>query len=378
MRNQLVRVQAPSNIALIKYMGKKDASRNIPENSSISMTLNQLRSEVEVEIQPALQSVNQSVQGNLVQWVPEVPRSDQGLGGNFKALQLKEADISRVLKHVERVRRELPALFDSVGLECHVGTEQWTLRTANTFPMASGIASSASSFAALTLATAVAGAHSVDKFERVWAENSSFRCALARISRLGSGSSCRSFGGPWVFWENEDVFPLATEKMPRMAHFVILIKSEPKAVSSSQAHALVQTSPLWKDRVDRVENRARLLLAALERADLTNIARIAWSEAWEMHSLFHTCVEPFSYWEPQTIDGLHWFSKFFRAASASGLSPHDPPPIVTLDAGPNIHVIVEKKDREIWRSRLKDFFGDTVILEDGQGIGASILGVQNL
>lgn len=345
----MISVRAPSNIALIKYMGKRDSGKNIPENPSISMTLDALCTVA--ELTPS--------SGKGIQWVPELP---QVSGLPLVVPALKDEGIGKVVRHLERVRSMAKEIFPQFGL----GFQEsgFVLKTANTFPPSSGIASSASSFAAMTLAAAAGFARDLEVFDRVWNSEARLRRALARVSRQGSGSSCRSFDGPWVFWELEDAVPVQASGMPEMAHFVILVKTDPKRVSSSEAHSLVRTSPLWDGRVERVETRTRLMMAALEAGDLVGVARIAWSEAWEMHSLFHTCAEPFSYWEPGTIDGLHWFAPMIRESS---------PPIVTLDAGPNIHVIVEKKFREEWRDRLKGHFAGNVILEDQQGKGASLI-----
>jgi diphosphomevalonate decarboxylase len=142
---------------------------------------------------------------------------------------------------------------------------------------------------------------------------------------------------------------------------VVLLKSEPKQVSSSDAHSRVRTSPLWEGRIERAESRVRNMTVALRRGDLVTVARISWSEAWEMHSLFHTCVEPFSYWEPGTIELLHWLTPKIRESS---------PPIVTLDAGPNIHILVDQKDRDRWLQELRENFSKWNILEDEAGEGA--------
>jgi mevalonate pyrophosphate decarboxylase len=83
-----------------------------------------------------------------------------------------------------------------------------------------------------------------------------------------------------------------------------------------------------------------------------------------MHSLFHTSAQPFSYWQGGTMDALQWLSPLIRS---------EEPPIVTLDAGPNVHVIVPEKHRADWRSRLHGKFGTRVILEDAQGTGAELL-----
>ncbi len=383
-----ISAKAPSNIALIKYMGKQkigdpgrhqDSSRNLPLNPSISMTLKSLCTHAEITL---------SEPASSLKWVPELPR---GLEGVKDAVvpPLQGADIDRVFCHIERVRRALPELFQRLGVEFKASPEaqgfHGTLKTANTFPASSGIASSASSFAAITLATAAAwlaenGSDSEKEneiFERAWKADPRLRQVLAQLSRQGSGSSCRSFEGPWVEWEEESTRLLDSSGMPSLSHFVVLIKTQPKTVSSSEAHSRVETSPLWQGRVSRVHARVEQVRLSLLSGDLRSLAQVAWTESWEMHSLFHTSPEPFSYWEPGTIHGLHWLGRYLRENSpdvATDRSEGIPPPVVTLDAGPNLHVIVRSQDRDLWRLRLRECYSDHEIriLEDEPGEGAEL------
>lgn len=349
---------APSNIALVKYMGKEDRSLNLPSNGSLSLTLSELCTQVEVE----------SEASNLkqIQLIPEPPqgqgRQQGSRQGNRPPIvpNLSESGVSRVTKHVERVREAIPSLFLPYGLEWDTD-RSLTIRTANTFPAASGIASSASSFAAMTMAFCSAFSVNSSIFMAVFQREASFKCALARLSRLGSGSSCRSFEGPWVQWEGQEVSQVKSS-LPPMTDLVLLISSQSKEVSSSQAHEAVKSSPLWIGRVDRANDRLVNLKSALVDGDLKRVSQIAWDEMWEMHSLFHTAHDPFTYWEPETVRVLKWV-KSLRAL------PN--PPIVTLDAGPNVHLLVETGAAEEWKEKLKAQFPHLPILEDRQGLGAT-------
>ena len=333
-------------------MGKKDAALNLPENGSLSLTLNSLCTIAEAE---------RTAQTGVT-WVPELPKKlVRGLS-HLHFPELGERGIERVIRHVERVQRFLPEIFSRHYLKMDDSPQGFLLRTANTFPSGTGIASSASSFAAITLCVAAACSADPSAFEKAYENNVALRRDLAWISRQGSGSSCRSFEGPWVIWEEERSFSLPTA-MPEMAHFLILVSSDAKKVSSSDAHSLVKSSPLWKERTLRAENRLTILRAALEKADLKTIARVAWIEAWEMHGLFHTCKEPFSYWLPGTVEALEWLAHALK---------EEIPPIVTLDAGPNIHVIVPAVLRESWRARFQKRFVTNQIREDQQGNGAGL------
>ncbi len=342
-------------------MGKKDASLNIPENSSLSLTLNSLCTYVDVRIQASDQS--------SLRWLPELPAYPSVPCAESKVTSpvlppFKDSDLIRVSRHFERVKKRLPEIYSPFELEYR---EDWAssaaveLRTANTFPASSGIASSASSFAGMTLAFLAAYARDLDLFKEKWEKDFSFRRTIAQVSRMGSGSSCRSFEGPWVVWEGERSQEFQAPQLPPVSHFVVLIQTLPKKVSSSEAHSLVRTSPLWQGRVERVESRLAVCKKALHAGDFSALARVAWAETWEMHSLFHTAADPFTYWAPGTVLGLTELGKWINTES---------PPLVTLDAGPNIHVIVESHRRSEWRERLRECFSNSVILEDKQGQGA--------
>jgi diphosphomevalonate decarboxylase len=362
-------------------MGKVNSTLNLPANSSASMTLKSLCTLVEADV-----TSRAAGDGNAsaIEWISEAPLSSSFVLSSRPHVlvpQLKDQDISRMIRHIERVKKLLPEVFRRSGgdtgsrdrnsdwaeLRMRKDDLHFRIRTANTFPASSGIASSASSFAAVTLMTAIAYSEDPVLFQKVWDQNPGLKRELAKISRQGSGSSCRSFEGPWVEWDHENAFQMNSSAMPEMAHFVLLFRTEPKKTSSSDAHQQVLGSPLWQGRIERATERVQKLREYLKQGDLPSIARLVWAESWEMHSLFHTCPEPFSYWEPGTMEGLQWLSGYLRESA---------PPIVTLDAGPNIHIIVDKKDREMWRTRIKQRFSDLVVLEDEQGAGASILSLE--
>jgi len=359
-------VRAPSNIALMKYMGKIDAQKNIPENASLSMTLDSLASWVAVESHPA------SGHTGSITLLPEAPAASSKL----RIPNLSEKGRQKVIRHVEFVRESLAPLLAPYGLEAVSEPVDLVLKSANTFPEASGIASSASSFAAITLASAVAFSKNPEAFEKAFISETSLKHALAKLSRQGSGSSCRSFEGPFVEWEGESAVA-AESTLPALRHFVVLISDSPKAVSSSEAHLRVKTSPLWKDRPARVHARLELLKTALKQSDLATIARLTWEESWEMHSLFHTSQPPFSYWRGGSVEALQWFVSQVGGATAldavGAPSSTNVLPIVTMDAGPNVHVIVPESDGEIWKARLQKQFGAQALLQDRPGTGARIV-----
>jgi diphosphomevalonate decarboxylase len=298
------RDSAPANIALVKYMGKSDATANAGTNPSLSFTLMDLRTEVEVEI----------ISGSDI-WQP--------LGDGAKIGEKAQARFLRFFK----------SLKDSNQIQ-----ESFVIRSRNNFPGDAGIASSASSFAALTRTAMTA-------FATIKGQAMPSALDLARTSRRGSGSSCRSFFSPWCGWDGqEDIWPIESELGP-ITDFVIAIDSSSKAVSSSDAHLRVAKSPLFEGRPTRASERMTKTIAALAANDWNTIATLAWAELWDMHSLFHTSTPPFFYFKPGTISVLEW-SQYYWQANGTG-------PIVSIDAGPNVHLLVRSVEKEKYETLLR-------------------------
>ncbi len=156
-----IQASAPSNIAVIKYMGKINTESNVPTNSSLSYTLNSLRTFVEI---------TESKSGKD-EW--------QVLTGpGLLPFEMSEKGTLRFLNHFEFLKT-------AWGIEGF-----FALKSASNFPSDCGLASSASSFAALTLATSRLGEHTGREVPDIF--------ELASYARKGSGSSCRSLFGPWV------------------------------------------------------------------------------------------------------------------------------------------------------------------------------------
>jgi diphosphomevalonate decarboxylase len=333
-------------------MGKADAERNLPANGSLSVTLSGLKTVTELrELGGPIGA------GRQLHWDPEDPMPE-GVAGH-----LFTPDLPRLTRHFERIREKAPAIFFRHAINLREPATRIGLRTANMFPASSGIASSASGFAALTLATAALLAEDPAELRTALAGSPDFRAALAEISREGSGSSCRSFEGPFVSWEGERIRNVPADALPPLAHFVLVVSAQPKPVPSSEAHVRIKTSPLWKGRPERANERLVAMRGAIARGSLREIAILAWREAWEMHSLFHTSEPSFTYWEPETVRALKFLAPFIEK---------EKPPVVTLDAGPNVHVLVPAEDRGIWRARFAESVPAARLLEDLPGRGASL------
>jgi diphosphomevalonate decarboxylase len=304
LSTDVVVAEMPSNIALIKYMGKvKGGERNKPTNSSLSLTLSHLRTRV--EISPRTDSYDV--------WEP-LPNEKSWI-----ATKLSDRGRKRYLAHFEFLKQKL-------GL---VGS--YNVRSANNFPSDCGIASSASSFAALTQAT----------YELAQSQDKNLDLSLlqlAELSRVGSGSSIRSFLSPLVLWNAQGISVLNVQ-MPELRHQVVVVDHEKKAIGSSDAHERVTTSLLFQGRPERAEKRLADLVISFEKQDWHESFQLIWAEFWDMHALFATSNPAFHYITPQSLQVLnlvydHW------ATQNDG-------PWVTMDAGANIHLIYRADQNEV-------------------------------
>ncbi len=301
---EVTAAEMPSNIALIKYMGKvKGAERNKPTNSSLSLTLNHLRSRVEI----------QPIESGYDIWEPLVVSASNSFknADGWMATHLSERGRKRYLAHFEFLKQKL-------GIVGH-----FTVKSANNFPSDCGIASSASSFAALTQAS----------FELALKQNSKLDLPLARVaelSRIGSGSSIRSFLSPYVLWSGEGI-SVCDVGYADAEHQVVVVEREKKSIGSSDAHERVTSSLLFHDRPVRAERRLTDLIQALRVQDWSAAYQIIWAEFWDMHALFATSQPAFQYMLPASLVVLNLITTYWREKGDG--------PLVTMDAGANVHLI---------------------------------------
>jgi diphosphomevalonate decarboxylase len=295
--------QGFANIALIKYMGKRDPLRNVPCNPSLSYTLPHLKTTV---------AVTGAVNG------PD--RWEYLSGAGNVAIRLSPEGERRFLGYV----RKLCDLWDH--------PQSVLVRSANNFPADAGIASSASSFSAATKAVAAL------------LRRRETAVQLARLSRIGSGSSCRSFFAPWCMWDGDRIdaldFPVGD-----LLHMVVIVDDGRKSVSSSDAHLRVGTSPRFAGREDRARLRMNQLLQALKNSDWRSAYEITSAEFHDMHELFHTSDPPFRYRTPDSDRIVQECGDFWAT--------HRDGPIVTMDAGPNVHLLF-RQDQKAMMSQVRE------------------------
>ncbi|GIG69181.1 diphosphomevalonate decarboxylase [Phytomonospora endophytica] len=284
---------APANIAFIKYWGLADRALGVPANQSLSMTLSRCVSRCTVD----------TIKGPDEVWWHE----------DGRARPADPVFAARVVEHLDRLRA-----FAEVDVSMRI-------ITTNSFPTAAGIASSASGFAALTLAALTRVDAAVDPGRL---------SILARKS--GSGSAARSVLGGYVLWpeDSEDPASAATTFLPRehwaLSDVIAVVDSGPKATSSREGHFRASTSPHFGRRVELLGERLQRVRTALRERDFATLAEAVEEEMYEMQAIATTSRPPLRYWRPGTLRVL----ERIEALRASGV-----PVCATTDAGPNVHAL---------------------------------------
>lgn len=303
---------ANPNIAFIKYWGNRNDALRLPANGSISMNLDGLETRTTVRFDTFLQADKVKING-------------KNAGGMAHARVSKMLDEVRALAGIHHFAR---------------------VESENNFPTGTGIASSASAFAALALAaTKAAGLDPSPSGEdaaispRSGVLPGALRldlAALSRLARRGSGSACRSIPGGFVEWAagTGDADSYAVSIAPPehwdLADCIAVISTCHKPTGSTEGHALAMTSPLQSARVDDSPRRLGICRHAILNRDFAAFAEIMEEDSNLMHAVMMTSRPALFYWQPATLDVM----QAVRAAREKGLLV-----CYTIDAGPNVHVI---------------------------------------
>ncbi|KAI1616607.1 diphosphomevalonate decarboxylase [Exophiala viscosa] len=299
---------APVNIAVIKYWGKRDTALNLPTNSSLSLTLSQksLRAHTTASCSESFTSPDSLI-----------------LNGEKEDIQSSKRT-QACLKNLRSLREKLEAKDGSLPK-----LSKLTLRlvSANNFPTAAGLASSAAGFAALVRAIA-------DLYELPQSPEE-----LSIIARQGSGSACRSLMGGFVAWRAgtkedgsdslaEEVAPVS--HWPEMRALVLVVSAEKKGVSSTAGmQTTVETSTLARARFSEiVPRRMKEIEKAIHEKDFETFARITMQDSNSFHAI---CLDS---WPP-----IHYMNDVSRAAmNAVETANRKAGKLIcayTFDAGPN-------------------------------------------
>lgn len=290
--------RAHANIALVKYWGKRDGPLNLPTNGSLSLTLDGLATTTTVSWEPGL-------------------AADEG---RFDLCELAGPELAKISRFLDRVRAMR-------GWEHRARVE-----TANDFPTAAGLASSASGFAAL--AAAATWAAGLDPAPR----------ELSTLARQGSGSASRSIFGGFALWHRGELADgsdsyaeqvLAPEAWD-VRMLVTILEAGPKAVASREGmNRTVATSPMYPAWLATVEADLVAMREAVAARDLEAVGTLAEASCLKMHATMLTSQPPILYWQGATMALMQHVTRLRAAGLACWF---------TIDAGPNVKVLCAGQD----------------------------------
>ncbi len=294
---------APSNIAFIKYWGRKDEVFRLPENGSISMNLSNLLTTTTVEFDNGFKEDSIEING------------------------VKEArEGNRAINHLDRIRK-----IAKINYKAKVVTK-------NNFPTGTGLSSSASGFAALTVAACAAAGLNLSQKE------------LSILARQGSGSACRSIPDGFVEWLDGDTsetsygVSLYPENYWDIVDIVAVVSRNKKEVSTTEGQKLAASSPFFRVRKEKIKEKIKLIKKYLKEKDFKNFGELIEAEALELHAIMLTSTPSLIYLLPGSLRIMHLTKKWRQ----EGLQVY-----FTVNTGQDIHLICQKKDKDILVKKLE-------------------------
>ena len=315
---------ANSNIALVKYWGKRDSKLILPYNSSVSMTLDSLNTKTTVEFRESFREYEVVINKNKV----------------------KGEEHDRVANHLNLLQSSLPTkMFAKVESESN-------------FPKAAGLASSASGFAALTYAGTKALKQTLSKTD------------LSILARQGSGSASRSVYGGFVEWkkgsradglDSHAVLIKDADHWPEISMIVTVISTEKKKISSRAGMSqTVSTSPYYRAWLETIETDVENLKNAIIEKNFTRLGMVAEKNALKMHATMHTTSPSNIYWKSGTLELMN---KVFE------LREENLECYFTMDAGPQVKILCLKSNLNDIQKELStlDCVKNQIICHPGTG-----------
>lgn len=323
------RARAHTNIALIKYWGKRDKELILPMNSSLSLTLDAFYTDTQVTFDPSL------------------------TGDEFylNGIRQKEAETANISRFLDLFRIK----------ESCVGYAR--VESYNFVPTAAGLASSASGFAALAVAVDQALDLRLD------------RQVLSTYARQGSGSSTRSLFGGFAEWtmgtcsEDSVAYPVDDATWD-IGMIVLVVSTEKKAVASRAGMELtVATSPFYPAWVASAKKDLTAIKQAITARDFEAVGQIAEHNSMKMHATTLSAKPPFTYLAPESLQ-IHSLVREIR--TEKGLSAY-----ITMDAGPNVKLLCKASEMPELVAHLAQHFPKEQIITSLPGPAACCLSEAN-
>lgn len=325
--------EAPVNIALIKYWGKRDQSLNLPTNSSLSITLKS-------EPQVGTTSLHTRTTVRLVQ-------GTDSFSLNGRPCELNQR-LLRVLSYIRSLRSLGPVAIES----------------ANFFPTSAGLASSASAYAAL--ATAV----------NALLDPPLSAQQMSIAARLGSGSACRSLFAGFVQWEMgcdaDGSDSIATslfdaDHWETLSCVVVILSDQHKEISSANGmQRTAMTSSLYPARLKMIPFRIAELTCALCAKDFSRFAELVMRDSNQFHAVCLDAFPPIKYLTEQS-------HKVIQTIHALNCGPSGTIAGYTFDAGPNAFVFCERPDLDTIEAALRTGLPDCRMIRCSVGLGPKIV-----
>ncbi|EOH93272.1 diphosphomevalonate decarboxylase [Enterococcus haemoperoxidus ATCC BAA-382] len=323
------KARAYTNIALIKYWGKKDERLILPMNSSLSLTLDAFYTETSVYF-------------------------DKSLTEDLFVLDGKKQDskqTAKISKFLDLIRQQ-----QNLSLFARVDSQ-------NFVPTAAGLASSASGLAALAGACSEALDLQLTETE------------LSRLARRGSGSACRSIFGGFAEWQKGDSDQTSFAKaIPsegwenELAMLFVLVDDGVKDISSRDGmKRTVETSSFYSGWLENVEADLAIAKEAIKERDFNKLGEVAEANGLRMHGTTLAAVPPFTYWSPESLNVM----QLVRSARQAGL-----PCYFTMDAGPNVKILVEKKNLTALKNFLAEYLPEQKLITAFAGPGIEAIPIE--
>jgi diphosphomevalonate decarboxylase len=328
--------QSPSNIALVKYWGKKGFQ--IPANPSLSMTLSSSFTETSVEF------IQSNTPGKI------------SLEFFFEG-EKNELFEGKIKKYFETISGELPFLKHF----------HFIIHSKNTFPHSAGIASSASAMSALALCLCSIEQILLEGREN---QNDRFFKRASYFARIGSGSAARSVYGTLASWGETDLIDDSSDdyatQFSQVIHpvfdgfrdSILIVSKGEKEVSSRAGHALMNNHPYAEARYAQAVNNLKKLIHAIPRGDLNTFVEVVENEALSLHAMMMASSPGFLLFGGNTLAIIKEVVKFRKQSGVKVC--------FTLDAGPNVHLLYPEKNKEKVKQFIKEHLlkyceGETVI-----------------
>lgn len=300
-------IKASSDIALVKYWGKKDEVLRLPENGSISIILDGLDTITTVEFSDQYAADEVSIQGERI--------------------DSSSREAKRVFKQLERVRS-----LAGVDTRAKVVSE-------NTFPRGTGLSSSGSGMAALTYAAVAALDLDISEKE------------MSILARQASGTACRCACGGFVEWLDGDTSETSYSHtiFPKdhwdIRDVVAVVDEGKKKISSTEGHTTAQSSLFFTARQEKIAKKIDVVKAALERRDFTKLGQLVEAEALEFHSILFTSNPPLILWYPGTLQVMQEVQQM----RDEGIECY-----FTVNTGFNLHILTLPEHEQTVQKRLSE------------------------